>query len=232
MAYRSVRLSAALALLLGGLFPARPVAGSPVSFIPVQATRVVGPVYPPGSVATGTVLLTVTIAPSGTIRRLRVIHGVTSLTGAAEQAVRKWRFRAARFDGRPVESSITVALSFSSTFGSTARWVAPSMPESRSGFMPIRVISFAPPVFPITSVAIQGVPPFLTVVLKVSVGSRGRITSIRVMRGVPSLTRQAEQAVRKWRFRPAMLDGQPVASSMIATFTFRLLLGPMNSPTK
>ena len=49
--------------------------------------------------------------------------------------------------------------------------------------------------------------------LDVHVGADGGVIDVQMREssGSPSLDRSAMQAVRKWRFRPAMVDGQPVA---------------------
>lgn len=232
MARRSTRLSAALALLVGGLFAAQPGQGSPVSFVPIQAARVVEPDYPSGSIATGTVILKVEVGTSGAVRHIEVIHGVVSLIGAAEQAVRKWQFQAARLGGRRVRSWTTVTLAFSTTFASVPSWVGRPKREKGPSFEPIQIIRLVGAIFPITSVAVQGYPPFVSVALRVIVAGSGRIADIEVIHGVPSLTEEAERTVRKWKFQPATLAGKPLASPMMAIFTFRLLLGPMNSPSK
>jgi TonB family protein len=47
-----------------------------------------------------------------------------------------------------------------------------------------------------------------TVILRVSVSEAGRVTDIEVLKGVPGgLTDSAVQAVRSWRFEPAMRNG-------------------------
>lgn len=49
--------------------------------------------------------------------------------------------------------------------------------------------------------------------LDVHVGADGAVIDVQVREssGSAALDRSAMQAVRKWRFRPAMVDGQPVA---------------------
>ncbi|MGH9431405.1 MAG: energy transducer TonB [Terriglobia bacterium] len=68
--------------------------------------------------------------------------------------------------------------------------------------------------YPPTSVA------YGTVVLQVTVGKLGSIDDVKVIHDIPSLTQEAERTVRKWKFRPATFDGKPVASLMVASFTF------------
>lgn len=62
-----------------------------------------------------------------------------------------------------------------------------------------------------------------TVVLSLVYSTNGRITDIRVVRGLPNgLTTMAIEAARKIRFRPAMRDGQPVSVRGNVEFNFSL----------
>jgi TonB family protein len=63
-----------------------------------------------------------------------------------------------------------------------------------------------------------------TVELMIVVGADGRVSSVEVVRGLGlGLDEKAVEAVKAWRFRPAMSDGKPVASSASVAVTFRLL---------
>jgi TonB family protein len=55
----------------------------------------------------------VTLDESGSVRDVRVLRDIPSLTEPAKEAVRKWRFEPARLNGKPVESRLPVAFSFS-----------------------------------------------------------------------------------------------------------------------
>jgi TonB family protein len=65
---------------------------------------------------------------------------------------------------------------------------------------------------------IQGV-----VVLECTIGKEGSVTSVKTLRGLPlGLTEAAEDAVRKWRFKPSTLNGKPVEVLYILTVRFNL----------
>jgi TonB family protein len=81
-------------------------------------------------------------------------------------------------------------------------------------FDPPAVISTVEAIYPLQSVA-SG-----TVVLEVTLDNAGKITDVRVVRGIPSLTESAERSIRQWKFRPAQLDGEPVHSKVTAAFSF------------
>lgn len=51
-----------------------------------------------------------------------------------------------------------------------------------------------------------------TVVLQATIDREGRVVDLEVLRGAPlGMTEAALDAVRQWRFRPATLEGHPVA---------------------
>ena len=62
-----------------------------------------------------------------------------------------------------------------------------------------------------------------TVILWIVVGPDGRPRDIRVQRALGlGLDEKAVEAVRKWRFAPAMRDGHPVAVEVNIEVNFRL----------
>jgi protein TonB len=63
---------------------------------------------------------------------------------------------------------------------------------------------------------IQGV-----VILQTIIDTLGKVNDIRVLKGLPSgLSEAAVEAVSKWQFNPATLDGKPVAVYYMVTITF------------
>lgn len=65
---------------------------------------------------------------------------------------------------------------------------------------------------------VQGV-----VILEVEVDARGRVTSTRVLKGLPmGLDEAAVKAVSDWRFQPGTRRGEPVPVVMTLTIRFRL----------
>jgi protein TonB len=63
-----------------------------------------------------------------------------------------------------------------------------------------------------------------TVQLRVTIGSDGRVTAVqRIAATSDAFWRATErQALGRWRFRPATLDGRPVEASKVMTVTFRI----------
>ena len=86
-------------------------------------------------------------------------------------------------------------------------------PESPRFDLPA-VLTAAEVIYPLQSVA-SG-----TVVLEVALDDTGKVTDVRVVRGIPSLTESAERSIRQWKFQPAHLNGEPIHSKMAVAFSF------------
>lgn len=54
------------------------------------------------------------------------------------------------------------------------------------------------------------------------IGRDGALRELKVIRGHPTLTQAALEAARKWRYKPAMLNGEPVEVQTDITLVFRL----------
>lgn len=108
-----IGIGLAICLVLAGMtLSAREPQPAP-DFQPPQVISTVEPHYPANTVAGGTVVLKVTISPAGGIQDVEVLRPASGFTQQAIEAVRKWKFQAARLDGRPVAASIPVAVCFS-----------------------------------------------------------------------------------------------------------------------
>ncbi|MGH9791163.1 MAG: energy transducer TonB [Candidatus Acidiferrales bacterium] len=81
-------------------------------YAPPRVLATVDANYPPTSIAGGTVVLQVAVSEAGAITEVEVVGDIPSLTVAAERAVRQWKFAPAELNGRPVASTVIVAVSF------------------------------------------------------------------------------------------------------------------------
>jgi len=95
---------------------------------------------------------------------------------------------------------------------------APSPAPAAAATAPV-AISQPPPVYPRAALRRreQG-----TVLLRIMVGPDGVPTDVSLVEGSGSryLDRAATEAARKWRFRPAMRNGQPVSGEVRAPISF------------
>jgi protein TonB len=60
------------------------------------------------------------------------------------------------------------------------------------------------------------------VTLSATIGTDGSVGEITVVSGSPILAEAAQQAVRQWRYHPAMLNGSPIAIQKQIMFLFTL----------
>jgi periplasmic protein TonB len=88
-----------------------------------------------------------------------------------------------------------------------------------SGIDPPRKLADVPPAYPEVARQIrrEGI-----VILEVVIDERGEVGSARVLRSVDLLDGAALEAVRRWRFVPARLNGSPIPIVMTVTVAFTL----------
>jgi len=75
------------------------------------------------------------------------------------------------------------------------------------------------PSYPKTAMAmhIEGV-----VELAATISKNGDITGVKVVKGDPQLTRAAADAVKQWKYKPYLLNGEPVEITTQVTISFKL----------
>ena len=61
-----------------------------------------------------------------------------------------------------------------------------------------------------------------TVVLAAIIDEEGNVTNLKVLSGHPFLTKAAVEAVSQWKYRPTILNGEPVSVSAGVTVVFRI----------
>jgi protein TonB len=64
-----------------------------------------------------------------------------------------------------------------------------------------------------------------TVVLLAVIGKDGTVEDVRVENGLPMLAQAAIEAVKQWRYRPYLLNGEPVEVDSHITINFTLSKG-------
>lgn len=70
-----------------------------------------------------------------------------------------------------------------------------------------------------------------TVILEVIIDEQGNVENAKVLKGLPmGLDRQAWEAVKTWKFKPATLEGKPVKVSWVLTVDFRMQKDPPFGP--
>jgi periplasmic protein TonB len=134
--------------------------------------------------------------------------------------------RTASGDAEPAPSVETGAPSSSSELQgiSVSSVVAPPPPAEAAApakvggdVKPPRVVSTVLPVYPAMakSTGIEG-----AVVVETSVDQSGNVVATKVISGSPMLRQAAVDALRRWKYQPAMLNGEPVAVQITVTIQF------------
>jgi len=81
-----------------------------------------------------------------------------------------------------------------------------------------RLVSSVAPAYPIGAIqaGVQG-----DVVIQTTIDKDGKVVQMHVVSGPAMLRQSALDALRRWKYEPSMLDGQPVAVQMEVTVKFR-----------
>lgn len=202
--------------------PANAQTRAPRRFRPAQPLSVSNIEYPPASIAIGTVVLQAELNEAGEVISVRPIREIASLTPEAVRAVKTWRFKPARLNGKAISSTVMVAVTFNPAVENpTDVPLPPPRPGNEAEmaklqYRPPDVAAAAFPLFPIGGVS------WGAVVLNATIDDRGEVERSVVLRDVVPLTAQANRALAKWRFTPARFDGKPVRAGVVIAFVFRL----------
>jgi len=165
----------------------------------------------------GQVLLVLHIAETGDIESVEVISGDPVLVPSAIAAAKKWKFKPFIKNGRPVKVSTKLPMNFA--FSDKISDIADKPPSASDSAAPPKPIPIAPglakgmlihkvqPVYPREARAnhVQG-----TVILQAVIGKDGRIKDLTFVSGPKELAESAIGAVQQWRYRPYMLNNEPV----------------------
>lgn len=165
----------------------------------------------------GTVVVEAEIDPTGAVSSTRVLRGVSpELDEAAREAVGRWRFEPATSGGRPTTDVYRTAIHFELEPPEPETEVA-SVPGKDDFEPPVRLYA-PPPSYPPADwvAAVEG-----DVVVRAAISETGKVTGVEVLQGLTAgLNMAAIEALERWRFRPAMRQGEAVASNQVLTFRF------------
>ena len=210
----------------------------------------VAPAYPPlarQARIQGTVITQITISKTGDVESVQIFSGHPLLAPAAIEAIKQWKFRPYLLNGEPWDVETTAKVNFTLADNPSAQGVAGDRPggippgepggivdssEAREPQSPppqrVRVSSAVeerlslkkvPPKYPqeAREDRIQG-----QVLLRVSVDKQGDVASVELISGHPVLAPAAIEAVRQWKYKPYLLNGQPVGVDTQVTVNFTL----------
>jgi len=169
----------------------------------------VEPVYPKiasQTGAVGTVRMDVTIGRDGNVNSVKVLGGHPMLLKAAVEAVKQWVYA-------PSDSEVRTEVHIDFWGGGGSAGPSPSAGQIEPAVLIYRKDASYPK--EAKEAGIKG-----TVTLVASIGTDGLVKQILVTSGDPLLTQAAEEAVRQWRYKPTMLNGQPVETQTQVRINF------------
>jgi len=172
---------------------------------PIQSPfNVIAPTWVIGDLAVGI---------DGRVYLPLILKGSEPLRSVALSSASEWLFEPARAEGA-VESHVAAVFLF------RPRNVFSSSSPDLSG---IKAIGPDAPPIPI-SVSDPGYPPMSvaegSVVLELQISEKGSITAVRIVSGIPGITKLTEEAVRSWKFNPAKQSGRPVPGTAIVAIAY------------
>jgi TonB family protein len=207
------------------------------------------PVYPAEAKAAhvqGAVILHAIISKTGTVERLDVISGPGMLVNSARDAVKQWTYKPYLLNGQPVEVETSITVNY--TFGDSTNVVGPVPPadEASNGVRQVGggvtgpVVIYQPePEFTkeAKKAKVQGV-----VTVSLVVDEHGQPQNVHIVRGMgigpdgrpdPKLKKAARKAadgmnqsavdaVKQYKFKPAMENGRPVAVYLNVEVNFEI----------
>jgi len=199
--------------------PTKPVFAIYLDFVPPDVLTAGEILYPPYSVASGIVTLSINLDDVGQIQNVEVLRDIPSLTDPAVRAVKSWTFAPGKLEGKPVASSLNVSVVFNpgnlQTHDLTLALLQPTPPPNPPGYLPPEIAAASYANYPTNSVATG------TVVLDLTIGKSGEIKKLFPIRPVPSLTSAAISAVKRWTINAATFNGKAITSKLIIAFVFR-----------
>ena len=161
----------------------------------------------------GVVILAIVVDENGNPRDISVVKPLgLGLDQKAVEAVEKWRFSPGMKDGHPVRVMAKIEVNFRlSTKGWNMGQIKFQLPAGASSAV-------------IHSTRFENPKPRTpgTVWLAFDIDAKGKPNNVRVVRSTNSVLESAATAsIRKWRFQPAMKDGQPLTASGTVNLTFQ-----------
>jgi TonB family protein len=162
---------------------------------------------------------------------------------AAEKAVRQWFFKPYLLNGEPieVESLVRLPYNFSPQNPSQSETpkAAPPLPSSPSpapsptpeaGPKPMKIRVSPGVAESLVAHKVQPIYPKEAkekriegdVVIKIVIGRDGEVKSLKPSHGESILMKAAMEAVQQWKYRPYLLDGQPVEVESQVRISFHL----------
>jgi len=82
------------------------------NYVPVGVLSFAYPEYPANSVAWGSLVVQLTVDDSGAVKNVDFLHRMDGFNSLVSDALKKWHFQAATFNGKPITSKAVIAFVF------------------------------------------------------------------------------------------------------------------------
>jgi TonB family protein len=197
-------------------------------------TTKVDAAYPPDALKAriqGLVVLRVQITKSGDVEQVQVLGGHPMLTSAAVEAVKQWKYKPYLLNAEPCRVDTAVGLNFTlplkglgegrvedapasveGVVGTVSSTIPPGTPLPQrvrvsSGVSSGLLVTKVNPEYPpdAREQRVQGV-----VVLQARIDKEGNVVDLQLVSGHPLLAPAAMEAVKQWKYKPYLLNGNPV----------------------
>jgi TonB family protein len=204
---------------------------------PAQLLKSVHPAYPElarQKNISGNVQIDALIDASGNVAAMKAISGPLILQRAALDAVRLWKYSPALLDGAPTPTHLNVTVQFSAlensppshppSAGSTPPSAGnsvrhdPNAPRPVGGELkPAQLLKSVHPAYPelARQKNISG-----NVQIDALIDASGNVAAVKALSGPLILQRAALDAVKLWKYSPALLDGYPTPTHLTVTVQF------------
>jgi TonB family protein len=177
----------------------------------------------------GTVKLTITVNEEGLVYEIKADpENNPILEKAAIAAVKKWKYNPILLNGMPAPVVATIAIAFPSKDTPAPDNATAASKTKASQRKPKAPVDLGPrsflyhkvePVYPeeARKAGVQG-----KVILSIIINEEGFVGDVRVVSGHPLLDAAAIAAVKQRRYRPTVLNGEPVPVQETVTIPFTL----------
>lgn len=197
------------------------------TFKPPEITSVTDAYRPYLIITDGFVVLDAALDANGNITGVTSLRNPGAITPVAIEAVKQWEFRPATAPSGPRASDMIVVFVYRPTAVLPAATAPPAdfkpvlpapQPDSANpDYAPPGIISVVYPQYPFMS-ASQG-----SVIVQMTIGVAGNARDIKVLHdmGPGPFTPFSLDALKKWRFQAATLNGKSVPATLAVAFIFQ-----------
>lgn len=197
--------------------------------IPVKVERAEFPLAARDEVLQGQVLIRMSVAETGDVTNVEVVSGHPILAQSAMAAAKKWKFKPFIRNGKavPVNTVVPFDFAFKDKINQTSTIKSTHLGPDKDGkplslgkdLVAGELVYTVNPVYPPEArrKGIQG-----KVVFSAIIDKDGTVKKLKAVLGPRELIDAAAAAVQQWRYKPYMLNGEPVEIDTTITVNFKL----------